>query len=110
MRACDLAGLSRHVTRSRTPSIRAASGHGHQDPAAPSAPPLPKELRTSERIQYPEVYSDNQDGLGAAGLAGGQGPVNDSVLSTDQVQVWSHLGLHLHAGAFSEEILILCTV
>ena len=41
-----------------------ATGHG--DSVGPSAPPLPRELRTSERIKYPEVYSDSQDITGSS--------------------------------------------
>ena len=68
--------------------IRAASGQGQGDHGAPSAPPLPEELRGSERIKYPQVYSDGQDVAGAPGMREDQGAINESVFSTDQVQVW----------------------
>ena len=60
----------------------------------PSAPPLPEELRSSERIKYPQVYSDSQDGAGGPGMREEPGTINESVFSTDQVQVWSHPGLY----------------
>lgn len=87
------AGLASH-RRPHAVSIWAASGPGRGDSVTPSAPPLPKELRTSERIKYPEVYSDSQDEIGAPGTRQDSRPVNESVFSTDQVQCWSHSGQH----------------
>ncbi len=59
----------------------------------PSAPPLPRELRTSERINYPEVYSDSQDITGSPGNRQEQRSVGDSVFSTDQVCCCCHTDL-----------------
>lgn len=82
-----MAGLKGHRRLRHACSIRAASGQGPREPAAPSAPPLPRELRTSERIKYPEVYGEDQYATGQPGLREDQGPVDQSVFETDQVQV-----------------------
>ena len=84
------AGLASHRRLKHVVSIRAASGPRHGDSVTPSAPPLPKELRTSERIKYPEVYSDSRDVIGAPGTRQEGRSVNESVFSTDQVQCWTH--------------------
>ncbi|CAK0783201.1 hypothetical protein CVIRNUC_006400 [Coccomyxa viridis] len=68
------------------PSIRAASGSGNRDPARPSAPPLPQELRNSEPVNYPEVYQGSDYATGQPGSRENQLPVDESVFATDQVQ------------------------
>ncbi|CAL5220883.1 g2973 [Coccomyxa viridis] len=82
-------------------SIRAAFGTGHGDSVGPSAPPLPRELRTSERVNYPEVYSDSQDITGAPGTRQEQRSVSDSVFSTDQTQDQEGYGTQYEVQNFS---------
>ena len=82
-----MAGQKGHRRQKLACSIRAASGHAPREPAAPSAPPLPRELRTDERVKYPELYGEDQYTTGQPGLRDDQGPVDQSVFETDQVQV-----------------------
>ena len=84
-----LAGLLSSRRLRAVPSIRAASGPGNRDPARPSAPPLPQELRTGERVNYPEVYQGSDYAAGQPGSREDQVPIDESVFATDQVQVTS---------------------
>ena len=93
LRGGDSAGLCSNRRPRPVLSIRAAFGPGHGDSVGPSAPPLPRELRTSERVNYPEVYSDSQDITGAPGTRQEQRSVSDSVFSTDQVCCCCHPNL-----------------
>lgn len=88
-----MAGQKGHRRLRHACSIRAASGQAPREPAAPSAPPLPRELRTSERIKYPEAYGEDQYTTGQPGLREDQGPVDQSVFETDQVQVSFPIGV-----------------
>ena len=84
-----LAGLLSSRRLRAAPSIRAASGSGNRDPARPSAPPLPQELRNSEPVNYPEVYQGGDYATGQPGSRENQLPVDESVFATDQVQASS---------------------
>ena len=63
----------------------AAGSHGDNN-VTPSAPPLPPELRTSERVKYPTVYKGSDYATGATGLAEGQPPVEESTFAEDTVE------------------------
>ncbi|EIE23581.1 hypothetical protein COCSUDRAFT_47354 [Coccomyxa subellipsoidea C-169] len=65
---------------------RSALGAHGDNAVTPSAPPLPPELRTTERVKYPAVYKGSDYATGATGLAEGQPPVEESNLAEDTVE------------------------
>lgn len=82
---CHTGGVPTLCSCRRPRPTCAAASQGDTD-ATPSAPPLPPELRTSERVKYPTVYKDSDYATGEPGLAEGQPPVEESAFAGDTVE------------------------
>ncbi|BDA47494.1 hypothetical protein COCOBI_10-3420 [Coccomyxa sp. Obi] len=76
-----------HPLRScRLPRVTLAASSNGDPNMTPSAPPLPPELRTSERVKYPTLYKGSEYATGANGMAEGQPPVEESAFAGDTVE------------------------